>query len=834
MIRKRFLVIAVILIGVQLTWAHAVRQPAGASQGQAAPQSQPAGGTRQAPARGRSITLGDVTNFEVKDNIFLITAGQDQIRVIFYRDDIFRVWVGPDGNFTEAQPAPEDAQIVVYKGPAIAVAWRDAGEYYRIASSECVLRVYKKPPTGTGSGLRFALFDKDNVVPIWRETRSLTYGPSTVQTLARGENENFYGGGMQNGYFSHRDTSVNIRLNTRGWGDGTTPNPAPFYMSTAGYGAFRNTMTPGVYDFHSPLSLSHDEPRFDCYYFYGPSLKKILDDYTLITGRPFFPPRWGLEFGDADCYNKAPRKTPDVISLVADRYRANDMPAGWILPNDGYGCGHVDLDTTIQELHKRGFYTGLWTEKGLERIAHEVSVSGSRVMKLDVAWVGRGYQFAFNGMRDAYEGIERDSTSRGFVWTTCAWAGGQRYSTIWSGDQSGNWEYIRFHIPTVIGAGLSGFNAATGDVDGIFGGSAQTQVRDLQWKAFTPVWMIISGWSKQTNLMKQPWIFGEPYTSINRKYLKLKMRLTPYMYTYSREACDTGVPTVRAMVLEFPDDPVTWSKRTQYQFMSGEWFLVAPVYEDTIVRNDIYLPAGKWIDYWDGREFNGPMVLNSYDAPLDKLPLFVRAGAIVPMYPEMLHDREKPKDPVTIDVYPFGKTSFNLYEDDGLTQEYRNGAFARTLIEVEAPKSLDVPGAQITVKVGAAKGTYTDVPATRSYVVDVHVPSKPASVRFLEARAAGATPVGGQRSSRAAGRGVQPAPGRPNVAPAVATPPAAERVLPGFEAAGRDRAARDKVRADFNAAAEGWFFDASDRRGVLHIKTKPQPLATGFTVKVSM
>ena len=112
--------------------------------------------------------------------------------------------------------------------------------------------------------------------------------------------------------------------------------------------------------------------------------------------------------------------------------------------------------------------------------------------------------------------------------------------------------------------------------------------------------MIISGWSKQTNLMKQPWIFGEPYTTINRKYMKLKMRLTPYLYTYSREAYDTGVPTVRAMVLEFPDDPVTWSKRTQYQFMSGEWLLVAPVYEDTPVRNDIYLPAGKWIDYWDG------------------------------------------------------------------------------------------------------------------------------------------------------------------------------------------------------------------------------------------
>ncbi len=214
---------------------------------------------------------------------------------------------------------------------------------------------------------------------------------------------------MQNGYFSHRDASVNIRLNTRGWGDGTSPNPAPFYMSTAGYGVFRNTMTPGRYDFLQPLALAHDESRFDAFYFYGPSLKKILEGYTLVTGRPFFPPRWGLEFGDADCYNKK-GKTPDVISKVADVYRANDMPGGWILPNDGYGCGYVDLAETIRELHKRGFYTGLWTEKGLERIATEVSQYGSRVMKLDVAWVGRGYQFAMNGMRDAYEGSRRTAT----------------------------------------------------------------------------------------------------------------------------------------------------------------------------------------------------------------------------------------------------------------------------------------------------------------------------------------------------------------------------------------------------------------------------------------
>ena len=234
-----------------------------------------------------------------------------------------------------------------------------------------------------------------------------------------------------------------------------------------------------------------------------------------------------------------------------------------------------------------------------------------------------------------------------------------------------------------IGAGLSGYNAATGDVDGIFGGSAQTQVRDLQWKALTPAWMIISGWSKQTNNMKQPWIFGEPYTTINRKYMKLKARLTPYMYTLSREAYDTGTPTNRAMVLEFPNDPTTWSKRTQYQFMTGESILVAPVYEDTTVRNDIYLPNGRWIDYWDGTEFNGSTTLNNYAAPLEKLPMFIKAGAIIPLGPEMLYDGQKPMDPITFDVYPSGKSSFTLYEDDGSTQRYRTGAAARTRIDME-------------------------------------------------------------------------------------------------------------------------------------------------------
>ena len=121
-----------------------------------------AGGAPAAP-RGRSITLGDVTSFDVKDTAFTIAAGADQVRVIWYRDNLFRIWLGPDGEFTEAQPLPDDAQMVVYHGARMAMPWRDAGEYYRIESKESVLRVYKRP-------LRFALFDKDNATVIWQET----------------------------------------------------------------------------------------------------------------------------------------------------------------------------------------------------------------------------------------------------------------------------------------------------------------------------------------------------------------------------------------------------------------------------------------------------------------------------------------------------------------------------------------------------------------------------------------------------------------------------------------------------------------------------------------
>ncbi len=713
-----------------------------------------------------SHVIGNITNFEVDTNTALITCGNAKVKVIFYKHDMFRIWLAPYGNF--ANPAGDNI-VVSYDYPSFDINWTDSGDHYVLSTSKLYLWVYKSP-------LRFELYDDETKELIWSEAQGLDYGTRTYQYLNSDPDEYFYGGGMQNGYFSHKGTKIKISKETQNWDDGAVPNPVPFYMSTKGFGAFRNTFAPGEYDFSNPdlNADSHWENRFDCFYFYGPSLKDILDGYTELTGRPILPPRWGLELGDADCYNKNGQTTPDVIELVADKYRDYDLPGGWILPNDGYGCGYTDLPYVVEQLHERGFHTGLWTENGVSQIAWEVGTAGTRACKLDVAWVGSGYLNALNACKAAYNGIEENCDERGFVWSVCGWAGTQRYSVVWSGDQYGGYEYIRFHIPTFIGSGLSGYNFASSDLDGIFGGGASTYARDIQWKTFIPVFYAMSGWSSSN---KHPWNYGTNVLNISREYLKLKMRLTPYMYTYCNAAYEHGTPAVRAMVLEYPDDPVTLDKTTQYQFMSGEWMLVAPVYKSSYERDSIYFPAGKFVDYWDGTVYEGPQFLNDYPANLSKCPVFIKSGAIIPMYTERLYDSQYPKDTITFDIYPNEYSSFELYEDDGLTREYRNGAFAKTLIECDGPAF--GTGGITTINVGESEGDYNDKPTERTNLFEVHIHQYPQSVLLNEE--------------------------------------------PLQEYASLE---------ELEQAVNGWFYDGSDKLGIVNIKTQPLTVNNAFEIKI--
>lgn len=715
-------------------------------------------------------TVGDVTGFAADGAVYRLTAGQAQARVSFVTAETFRIELAPDGRF--ADPTGQD--IVRPQGPPPATRWYDRGDRYELTSAKVTLRAYKSP-------LRFAAFRSDGT-PLWSETTGLTWSQDrTTQSLARGADEQFYGAGMQNGRgnTSHRGKTVEVGVDYN-WNDGGHPNSVPFYLSSAGYGVYRNTYAPNTYVFGEPVTTTAHEQRFDAYYFAGSgsdALKDVIGQYTDLTGKPFLPPVYGLEIGDADCYlhnaNRGERHTLDALK-VADGYVANDMPNGWMLVNDGYGCGYENLAETATGLQQRKMQLGLWTEDGIDKLGEQVK-AGQRVAKLDVAWVGEGYKFALDGCKDAYAGIEAHSDARGFTWAPESWSGAQRCGVQWSGDQSGTWEYIRWQIPTYAGASMSGLAYTTGDVDGIFGGSAKTYTRDLQWKMFLPVTMTMDGWAAND---KQPFRYGEPYTSINRDYLKLHESLLPYIYSHAHRATTTGVGLARPLVLEYPDDPKAASETAKYEFLSGEDFLVAPVYQDAVERDGIYLPKGTWIDYWSGRTYEGPVTVDDYSAPLDTLPLFVRAGATVPMWPGGIRSyADRTADsPLAWDIYPQGSSSFELYEDDGVTRAHRAGAYATQTAEVRAPKR---GAGDVTVRIGASKGSFAGKSASRPYQFTVHTGDAPSEVG-----------LGG-------------------------------RALP-----------RLGSRAAYDAAAQGWWYDRDDRGGVVKVKTAAQRTDRPFTLEL--
>ncbi len=156
-------------------------------------------------------------------------------------------------------------------------------------------------------------------------------------------------------------------------------------------------------------------------------------------------------------------------------------------------------------------------------------------------------------------------------------------------ETGGEWEYIRFHIPTYIGSGLAGNPNISSDMDGIFGGKQPViNTRDFQWKTFSPMQLNMDGWGANE---KYPQAMGEPYTSINRHYLKLKSELMPYAYTYAREAVD-GKPLIRAMFVDYPN-PYTYSASTRYQFSTAptsSWLLsIRPL--PPMLRATIYAMA---------------------------------------------------------------------------------------------------------------------------------------------------------------------------------------------------------------------------------------------------
>ncbi|MCM1028193.1 MAG: DUF5110 domain-containing protein [Alloprevotella sp.] len=707
------------------------------------------------------------------------------LTIDFYGDNIFRLFADPKGGIVRNPIATPPADILVStpRRPLSGViSVSNANGNAIVASPDVTVTV--------DSAGMITVTDKDGNLLIEQTEPTAFNDDSFTLGLKEKDGEWFYGGGVQNGRFSHRGRAIEI-VNQNSWTDGGVCSPAPFFWSTGGYGIMFHTFEPGRYDFGAEkpgtVVLTHSAPYLDMFVMASPTPTGLLNDFYQLTGNPVLLPKFGFYQGHLNAYNRD-YWTPDTTGrgvlfedgiryresqkdnggireslngelpgnyqfsarAVVDRYANADMPLGWVLPNDGYGAGYGQtgsLEGNVENLKQFGDYArskgveiGLWTQSDLHPkegvepllqrdIVREVRDAGVRVLKTDVAWVGYGYSFGLNGVADVGEIMPYyGNDARPFIISLDGWAGTQRYAGIWSGDQTGGeWEYIRFHIPTYIGSGLAGNPNITSDMDGIFGGKKPViNTRDFQWKTWTPMQLNMDGWGANE---KYPQAMGEPYTSINRHYLKLKSQLMPYAYTYAREAVD-GKPLIRAMFLDYPNT-YTYSPATRYQYLYGPDFLIAPIYQATAsddqgndIRNGIYLPEGIWIDYFNGDAYHGGRVINSFPAPVWKLPVFVRQGAIIPMVNPNNNPSEINKSLRIYELYPApGTSEMTEYDDDGTTEAYLRGQSATTHISMTLSDK-DV----LSIDVAPTQGSFEGMQPMKSTELIINATSMPKSV----------------------------------------------------------------------------------------------------------
>jgi alpha-D-xyloside xylohydrolase len=262
---------------------------------------------------------------------------------------------------------------------------------------------------------------------------------------------------------------------------------------------------------------------------------------------------------------------------------------------------------------------------------------------------------------------------RVFLLTRSGFLGQQRHAaSSWSGDIAPTFDSLRRQIPAGLNYSLSGLPYWTTDIGGFQGGDPddpayqEIYVRWFQYGTFCPIFRT-HGARKANEL----WSYGPRAQEILTSYDKLRYRLLPYIYSLAWKTTSEGYTPMRALVMDFPADRSALDIADQFMF--GPAFLVNPVTHASATSRSVYLPAGVlWYDFWTGESHSGGHTISAA-APLETMPLYVRAGAIIPMGPELRWSNEKPADPIELRIFRGANGQFTLYEDDGETYDYEKG-----------------------------------------------------------------------------------------------------------------------------------------------------------------
>ena len=693
--------------------------------------------------------IGSYVLREVKGNGIHIKASNGEMRIIICSREIVRVQVWR-GEGPKPNPAlPERSWGL----PSFEL--KDEEDHLEITTSSIRLKLRKSP-------LRFDLFSRDGH-PINLDADGIRFEGGVTKISRRAEeDEDFFGFGLQFHSFNHRGKLRFLKVTADPKEDnGQSHVVVPFFLSSRGYGILVNTHLYSTFQMaeeENPDTVVISTPgdSMDLFMIYGPLPRQIVARYVEITGPPAIPPKWGLGFW----YRMKSGWKEDKIRHVAEEFRRRGIPCDVIglepsWQTHAYSCSYVwnksdfpDPDGLIEWLHERGFRLNLWehayvhpsspiyeeikphsadrevwgglvpdfTADEARRVFTEYherefvrkGVDGFKLDECDGSDFTGGWFFPdetkFPGglkgsemhnifgflYQDAIHSVYRKANRRTYLLCRGNFTGSHRYATCAYSDLYGFREYLRALVN-------SGFTMTLWCPEVRKTSSAEEFIRRAQLMFLSPLAMI-NAWADGIT----PWRMGKRCEGIFRRYAEMRMRLLPYIYSAFWRAREEGVPVIRPLYLDFPDDPTTRSLDDQYMF--GDSMMIAPVIQKG--PRNIHLPPGRWIDFWSGDIYEGPDDIE-YEVPIDLIPIFVRAGAVVPMGPTMNHIGERHEDELTLLLYPGGEGRFTLYEDDGVSFAYERGEVARTYIHHEEREW----GWRLSIS--AADGIYAGQPASR-------------------------------------------------------------------------------------------------------------------------
>jgi alpha-glucosidase/alpha-D-xyloside xylohydrolase len=652
-------------------------------------------------------------------------AGQEaEIQISSVSARTVRITVLPvrDGKLTTVT---ENGSLVRSSWAAPAAKWRSEVREESVKCGELTVKVAASPISFTigspdGDAIQQLTLDSDSGV--------LSFATGDVPLLGFGE------GGPQ---FDRRGMTDKMRSGQGGYQLGTHGGrvPIPWIIGTAGwaiyfhqpFGAFDFTGATGKF---SPTAPDAALP-LDIFVVASREPATIMAEYGRITGHPELPPLWSLGYQQshrtlaskeevlAEAKTFREKKLPcDAMIYLGTGF----CPSGWNAENGSFEFNaHVfdEPKKIIDQLHEDHFksvYHVVILSRKLNGTVHDPCELARYdeenaacywdthrkdfALGIDGWWPDEGDPLDIASRltrnRMYWEGPQIDRPNeRPYALHRNGYAGMQRYASfLWSGDVYSTWETLKVHIPNALNTSLTGIPYWGTDIGGFVPTKEFTAELYLRWFQFGAFCTLFRCHGRAWKLrLPWGWNMGEigpqevsgyggsalPDPSelhnaqvepICKKYLELRYRMMPYLYSAVRECTKTGMPVMRALWLHYADDPEAVKRGDEYLW--GRDVLVAPVVEKGAAARSVYLPRGAWYDFWTNERLEGGREI-SRNVDLETMPLFARAGSILPLGPVKQYAEEKVDEPLSVTVYPGADASFLLYEDDGRSFNYRKG-----------------------------------------------------------------------------------------------------------------------------------------------------------------